>query len=81
MMNRKITMDGIEAYRIEVEGQLAAHLLAEFGAARRVDQSEGLTTTFWCDTEQAGLHGVLRWLYSLGLALRSVNLVEQRPDL
>jgi len=77
--NHKPTLDRPIAYQIRVPGELDESWSDWDGGMTVTVESEGegppvtvLTGTF----DQAALHGVLRRLYSLGLPLISVNVVE-----
>jgi hypothetical protein len=75
----KLTLDQPATYQIKVPGHLDTGWTEWSGGAALALESEGdgrpftvLTGTF----DQAALQGLLRWLYSLGLPLISVKLVE-----
>jgi hypothetical protein len=77
-----LTLDKPALYRIKVPGKL------DPGWADRVEgmvlevHSEGVDqpyTTLTGILDQASLHGVLRWLYTLGLPLASVICLECGP--
>ena len=76
---RKLALDRPATYEIRVPGQIGENWSPWIGEMTTVVESEGdgppvttLTGTF----DQAGLQGLLRRLYSLGLPLISVNWVE-----
>jgi len=80
---QKLTLDRPETYQIKVPGQLDES---------RSDWVEGMTTTVEFEEDgspitiltgsldQAGLQGLLRRLYSLGLPLISVTCIECGSD-
>ncbi len=75
----KLTLDKPALYQIKVPGELDSEWADKVeGMALKVDMDEDgqsfttLTGTF----DQAGLHGLLRWLYALGLPLVSVVCLE-----
>jgi hypothetical protein len=75
----KLSLHQPMTYQIKVPGQLDDSWLDSGGELRIVVETEAdyppvtiLTVTF----DQAGLHGLLRRLYSLGLPLISVIYVE-----
>lgn len=75
----KLTLDRPMLYRIKVPGKLDLEWADRVEGMALEVQSEGgdrpyttLTGTF----DQAGLHGVLRWLYTLGLPLAAVTCLE-----
>jgi len=76
---QKLTLDQQVLYEIKVPGELDVNWSDWVGSVtvkvKRGDNDLSLTTltgTF----DQAALHGFLRKLYSLGLPLISVNLVD-----
>ena len=76
---RKLTLDQLVTYQIKVPGELRANWL-DWGCEMAIAvESHGdatpitaLTGTF----DQAGLHSLLRRLYSLGIPLISVQYLE-----
>jgi hypothetical protein len=75
----KLTLDRPVTYQIKVPGLLDKSWSGWIGEMKITVKSEGddlpvttLTGTF----DQAGLQGVLRCLYSLGLPLISVNCIN-----
>lgn len=76
---QKLTLDRPATYQIKVPGELDENLLDWSDQLRIVVESDpsgmpitSLTGLF----DQAALQGLLRWLYSMGLPLISVNCVE-----
>jgi hypothetical protein len=76
---QKLTLDQPATYQIKVPGHLEESWEDWGWEMTIVVESEGdepsistLTGTF----DQAALHGILRWIYSLGLPLISVNCVD-----
>jgi hypothetical protein len=68
-------------YEIRVPGELDESWTDWFGNMSLTVESEGeglSVTTLAGAVDQAALHSLLRWLYSLGLPLISVTFVEQR---
>jgi len=79
----KVSLHQPVTYQIKVPGQLDDSWLDSGGELRIMVETEAdyppvtiLTGTF----DQAGLHGLLRRLYSLGLPLISVIYVEGDPE-
>ncbi|MFC1936673.1 hypothetical protein ACFLYP_03295 [Chloroflexota bacterium] len=75
----KLTLDRPATYQIKVPGYLDDHWADRFGRITLTVENEGdclPVTTLTCTVDQAGLHGLLRRLYFLGLPLISVNCVE-----
>ena len=81
MMNdikQKLTLDRPATYQIKVPGHLDESWSDWDGKMTITIESDvdGLpVTTLTGTVDQAALHGLLRWLYSLGLPLISVNCV------
>jgi hypothetical protein len=81
MMNEvkhKLTLDRLATYQIKVPGQLDESRL-DWGEGTKVvigcDEDGQPVTSLTATVDQAGLHGLLRRLYSLGLPLISVIYV------
>jgi hypothetical protein len=73
----KLTLDRPATYQIKVPGHLKKSLVDWGGRMTITVASDGSpTTTFTGLVDQAALHGLLRRLYSLGVPLISVTLVE-----
>jgi hypothetical protein len=73
----KLTLDRPVTYQIEVPGHLEASLVDWVGRMILTVENDGSPVTILNGiVDQAALHGLLRRLYSLGLPLISVNLVE-----
>ncbi len=75
---QKLTLAGPATYQVKVPGHLNESWSEWAGSMTITVESEGhgspitiLTGTF----DQPALQGLLRWLYSLGLPLISVNCV------
>ena len=81
MMNdikQKLTLDRPATYQIKVPAHLDVSWADWAGRMTITVESDvdGLPVTTLTGTfDQAALHGLLRWLYSLGLPLISVNCV------
>ena len=77
--NCKLSLDRPATYQIKVPGvinQRRVNKIREISIEIGNDQ-DGLPITILTVTvDQAGLHGLLRHLYALGLPLISVNCVE-----
>jgi hypothetical protein len=76
--NKKLTLDRPAAYQIKVPGALNQHWVKMNGEISFMveNDEDGLPiTTLTVTIDQAGLHGLLRRLYSLGLPLISVICV------
>ena len=75
----KITLDRPAIYQIKVPGELDQSW-SDWAGSMNIEvecQTEGVpVTTLTGAVDQAALQGLLRRLYSLGLPLISVNLVE-----
>ena len=65
-------------YEIRLDGHLDARWAAWFDALALSNESDGTTLVQVAIVDQTALHGVLRKLRDLGMALVSVNPVE--PD-
>lgn len=76
--SQKLTLDRSVIYRIRVPGYLDKSLLDWYGEMTiTVETNDGLpTSTLIGAVDQAGLQGLLRRLYSLGLPLISVNCID-----
>jgi hypothetical protein len=75
----KLTLDRPATYQIKVPGELDESWSDWAGGMTITVESEGEgppITTLTGTVDQAALQGLLRRLYSLGLALISVNCVE-----
>jgi hypothetical protein len=73
----KLTLDRPATYQIKVPGHLEASLVDWGGSVTLSVESDGSPVTILNGiVDQAALHGLLRRLYSLGVPLISVNLVE-----
>jgi len=76
---QKLTLDKQVLYEIKVPGELDLNWSDWVGSVtievERCDDDLSVTT-FTGTFDQAALHGFLRKLYSLGLSLMSVNLVD-----
>ncbi len=80
---RKITLDRPVSYKIKVPGHLDEGWTYWDGKLKveRAYQIDGLPITILTGIfDQAGLHGLLRRLYSLGLPLISVICEEFEPE-
>ena len=76
---QKITLDRPAVYEIRVPGEFDASGADWLGRMTVAVESEGegpSVTTLTGTVDQAALHSLLRWLYSLGLPLISVICVE-----
>ena len=79
-VKQKLTLDGPATYRIQVPGELDAGWSDWAGGMTIAVESGGdgpPVTTLTGTVDQAALQSVLRRLYSLGLPLISVILVEE----
>lgn len=78
-MSRKLTLDAPVAYQVVVPGEVAGELLDWNGGLQvRIDSDAdgNLYSILSITADQAGLHGFLTKLYSLGLPLISVRWAE-----
>lgn len=78
-VKRKLTLDQPATYQIKVPGHLDETWTEWDGRMTVTVESENdgqPVTTLTGTVDQAALQGLLRRLYSLGLPLISVNLVE-----
>jgi len=76
---QKLTLDRPTTYKIKVPGHLDESWSERTGRMTITVESEGSSppvTTLTGTVDQAALQGLLRRLYSLGMPLISVNLVE-----
>lgn len=79
MITKKLTLDQPVTYEIKVQGALDEKWLdwnGEITATIEGDKNVNPITTLTITVDQAGLHGFLRYLYSLALPLISVNYVD-----
>lgn len=75
----KLTLDNQATYQIRVPGEIIQFQSSHENLSIEVqkDSSTGFTiTVFTCKFDQAGLHGFLKKLYSMGLPLVSVRCIE-----
>jgi hypothetical protein len=75
----KLTLDKPALYRIKVPGKLDpgwADRVEGMALKIQTEADDQPYTTLTGTFDQAGLHGVLRWLYTLGLPLASVTCLE-----
>jgi len=80
---RKLTLDRPATYQITVPGELDESWSDWAGRMTISVQKEGdgpPVTTLTGTVDQAALQGLLRRLYSLGLPLLSVNLVDAKGE-
>jgi hypothetical protein len=78
-VKQKLTLDRPATYQIKVPGELDESWSDWAGGMTITVESEGEgppVTILTGTMDQAALQGLLRWLYSLGLPLISVNCVE-----
>ncbi len=76
---QKLTLDRPAAYQIKVPGVLDERWSDWNRGMTITVESEGdgpPVTTLTGTVDQAGLQGLLRWLYSLGLPLISVTCLD-----
>ena len=79
MITKKLTLDQPVTYEIKVQGALDEQWLdwnGEITAIIEGDRNGSPITTLTITVDQAGLHGLLRYLYSLALPLISVNYID-----
>ena len=79
MTPKKLTLDQPVTYEIKIPGALYEKRLDWNGGLEITVESEGIgspITILTITADQAALHGLLRYLYSLGLPLISVIWVE-----
>ena len=77
--NQKLTLDRPATYQIQVPGVIDESQVDWTSGLKVTVESEDAKypiTTLTTKVDQAALHGLLRRLYSLGLPLISVILVE-----
>lgn len=77
--SNKYSLDRPATYQIQVPGVIDhrwANMIGEISVKVRDDDDVQPITTLTVTVDQAGLHGLLRRLYSLGLPLISVISVE-----
>jgi hypothetical protein len=78
-INQKLSLDRPATYQIQVPRMLNQRWLKKIGeiSIKVGNDDDGLPiTTLTVTVDQAGLHGLLRRLYSLGLPLIAVIFVE-----
>ena len=79
MSKKKLTLDQAATYEIKIPGNLNGKWLDWNGgmAVKAENEREGdPITTLIITVDQAGLQGLLRYLYSFGLPLISVMCVD-----
>ena len=79
----KLTLHALATYQITVAGHLDPNRTdwnQEVSIGTNPCGSAEPATTVICTTDQAGLMGLLRQFYTLGLPLVAVELVTERPD-
>ena len=72
--------DGAERYQIRVRGHLASHWAAWFDGMTLTLHDDGTTVISGTVDDQSALHGLLRKLNDLGLALVSVTPAPDHLD-
>jgi hypothetical protein len=75
----RLSLDLLTTYQITVPGLISQHWISwrkEITVIVDLDDNGLPITILIATVDQAGLHGLLRRLYSLGLPLLSVNIVE-----
>lgn len=76
----RLTLDQPATYQIKVPGCVDACWIDRVGemdvVTQQADDGSMTTTLTGFVADQAALHGLLRWLYSLGLPLISVIWIE-----
>lgn len=80
-MNKKfkLTLDNQATYQIKVPGEITHFQPSHDDLSIEIleDADSGIVITiFTCKLDQAGLHGFLKKLYSMGLPLLSVRCIE-----
>ena len=83
MGKKKLTLDQPATYEIKVPGILENKWLDWNGGMMvkvENEQDDNPITALTITVDQAGLQGLLRHLYSFGLALISVNCVDCTND-
>ena len=78
-IKQKLTLDRPSIYQIKVPGHLDQSWSEWTGGMKVTVENKDASppfTTLTGTVDQAALQGLLRWLYSLGLPLISVNWVE-----
>ena len=81
-ISNKLTLDRPATYRIKVPGVLNqrwVNRLGEISLMVEIGDDDFPITTLTATVDQAGLHGMLRRLYFLGLPLISVVYAESTP--
>jgi hypothetical protein len=67
-------------YRLRVDGHLDDHWSAWFGDLTLTHHSDGTTSLSGIVADQAALHGLLRKVRDLGIALISVEVIDPSDD-
>lgn len=75
-MKETISQSDVLGYRIEVQGHLDRSWSESLGMLVATAASDPPATSLTGEVDQAGLHGVLRKIYSIGLAIISVTIVD-----
>ena len=76
--DRRVTLDKPERYHITVQGQLSQHSSLLQSMRFTVDECCNEITTLVGTVDQAGLHGMLRGLYNMGLPLIAVACDKEK---
>ena len=72
--------DGAERYQIRVRGHLGSHWATWFDGMTLTLHDDGTTVISGTVADQSALHGLLRRLNDLGVALVSVTPVPEKAD-
>jgi hypothetical protein len=67
-------------YRLRVDGHFDDHWSAWFGDLTLTHHSDGTTSLSGTVADQAALHGLLRKVRDLGIALISVEVIDPSDD-
>jgi predicted lipase len=79
-MNKAISQSDVLVYRIEVQGHLDRTWSESLGMLVATVAGDPPASSLTGEADQAGLHGVLGKIYSIGLAIISVTIVDSnRP--
>jgi hypothetical protein len=75
-MKQPMTLHQTAHYLVEIQGYVDEGWSQSFGMTAKVRQDDPPVTRLTGKVDQAGLHGVLRKIYAIGLPLISVRYME-----
>ncbi len=75
-MSKPISVSDILTYRIEVHGHLDSAWSESLGMMVAIVADDPPVTSITGEVDQAGLHGALKKIFAIGLAVISVTIIE-----